>query len=287
MTEHSLTPAAPEQAQVPLPLTYTCPGCGREWTWHIGQPFTPEQGETWCTACGDQTPLADCPARPDLDAIRARHQASPPDEWFHDDIADLLGLVDRLVQQRDLAIAHDRQPYPTAHAYQETCRALHTQRQRAQDTQERLEQVLGQVAGLAEEFRSALQAGSMGHDPGWEGCMRANLPRLEQILAAGEVPPVRFRDRRGDVWEVEGTRLRLIAVDPQRMEELGTRLPRSVVEQRHGLLSLMPGPRTPAGPLRLDRRLAEVEELLEQLSGVVEGHSLDLADLKKTTPPTP
>lgn len=257
---------------VPLPLTYTCPGCGRSWTWHIGQPFTPEEGETWCTGCGDQTPLRDCPASPDLDAIRARHT--------HPDVADLLGLIDRLAQQRDLAIAHDRQPYPTAHAYEQTCRALEAQRRRAQDAQARLEAVLAQVAGLAEEFRTALEHGSMGNDPGWEGCMRANLPHLEQILSAGDIRPARFRDRRGDVWEVEGENLRLIGVDPKRWEELGTLLPRSVVEQRHGPLALMPDPHDPADPLSLDRRLAAAEELLGELSGLVEGHSLDLAALK-------
>ena len=30
--------------------------------------------------------------------------------------------------ERDLAIAHDRQPYPTAHAYEQVCKALETSR---------------------------------------------------------------------------------------------------------------------------------------------------------------
>lgn len=215
---------APEGGPAPLPLAYACPGCERTWSWHIGQSFTPEPGETWCTHCGDQTPVEQCQGRPDLDAIGARlgqasggtwrmriigakvevgtdiqaapvavvgqrsPQAQADGEFIaraRADIADLLGLVGRLAQQRDLAIAHDRQPYPTAHAYEQACRALHTQRQLARTTQERLNAVLEQVAGLAQEFRAALEHNSMAHNPGWQECMRTNLPRLEQILSAG------------------------------------------------------------------------------------------------------
>src|SRR4029450_11119269 len=38
---------------------------------------------------------------------------------------------DRLREERDLAIAHDRQPYPTAEAYEGACRALEKHRERA------------------------------------------------------------------------------------------------------------------------------------------------------------
>jgi len=37
----------------------------------------------------------------------------------------LLAEVEQLTTERDLAIAHDRQPYPTAQAYEKTCEALH------------------------------------------------------------------------------------------------------------------------------------------------------------------
>lgn len=41
--------------------------------------------------------------------------------------------VERLTQERDRAIAHDQQPYPTAEAYEKTCAALHKHRQRANE----------------------------------------------------------------------------------------------------------------------------------------------------------
>ena len=45
----------------------------------------------------------------------------------------LLADIDRLTQERDLAVAHDRQPYPTAAAYEAVCAALH-EREAERDT---------------------------------------------------------------------------------------------------------------------------------------------------------
>ena len=50
-----------------------------------------------------------------------------------------LGEVKR---ERDLAVAHDRQPYPTAHAYEAACRALEKHRQDAKLLAEERDQVL-------------------------------------------------------------------------------------------------------------------------------------------------
>ena len=48
------------------------------------------------------------------------------------DVADeLRAVLAEAVRERDLAIAHDRQPYPTAWAYEQACRALEEHRQRA------------------------------------------------------------------------------------------------------------------------------------------------------------
>jgi uncharacterized membrane protein YccC len=41
----------------------------------------------------------------------------------------------RLREERDQALAHDRQPYPTQWAYDQTCAALETQRQRAEQAE--------------------------------------------------------------------------------------------------------------------------------------------------------
>lgn len=38
----------------------------------------------------------------------------------------------KLREERDLAIAHDRQPYPTAWAYEQACKALNAWRERAE-----------------------------------------------------------------------------------------------------------------------------------------------------------
>jgi len=38
--------------------------------------------------------------------------------------------LEKARQERDLAIAHDRQPYPTAHAYEKACEALNSAKQR-------------------------------------------------------------------------------------------------------------------------------------------------------------
>jgi len=43
-----------------------------------------------------------------------------------------------LVEERDLAIAHDRQPYPTAWAYEQACVALERHRERADAAEARL-----------------------------------------------------------------------------------------------------------------------------------------------------
>jgi len=40
-------------------------------------------------------------------------------------LAEANARMEELHLERDLAIAHDRQPYPTADAYEKTCAALH------------------------------------------------------------------------------------------------------------------------------------------------------------------
>lgn len=49
-----------------------------------------------------------------------------------DEAADRIAALERALAaaqaERDLAIAHDRQPYPTAHAYEQACKALEAAR---------------------------------------------------------------------------------------------------------------------------------------------------------------
>lgn len=48
----------------------------------------------------------------------------------HYESINLLKEIDALIMERDLAIAHDRQPYPTANAYEQACKALDKYRER-------------------------------------------------------------------------------------------------------------------------------------------------------------
>jgi hypothetical protein len=50
-----------------------------------------------------------------------------------DTATELQAEVERLRQERDLAITHDRQPYPTADAYEQACKALERFRQALAD----------------------------------------------------------------------------------------------------------------------------------------------------------
>jgi hypothetical protein len=62
-----------------------------------------------------------------LDAIRSAPDVfyRPPSRPADERIQALEAMVARLTTERDLAIAHDTQPYPTAWAYEQACAALH------------------------------------------------------------------------------------------------------------------------------------------------------------------
>lgn len=49
-----------------------------------------------------------------------------------DALRDACDIAMELIRERDLAIAHDRQPYPTQWAYDQAVAALEAQRQRAE-----------------------------------------------------------------------------------------------------------------------------------------------------------
>jgi hypothetical protein len=56
-------------------------------------------------------------------------------------IAELNTRLAEAREERDLAIAHDRQPYPTAWAYEQACKALEVQRARAEQAEATVERV--------------------------------------------------------------------------------------------------------------------------------------------------
>ncbi|ASU83550.1 hypothetical protein CDO52_12810 [Nocardiopsis gilva YIM 90087] len=73
----------------------------------------------------------------------------------------LLAEVERLTHERDLAIAHDRQPYPTAHAYQAVCDALEKHRARADAAEAEVERLRGIRASLPLEMANSFEHGAM------------------------------------------------------------------------------------------------------------------------------
>ena len=56
-------------------------------------------------------------------------------------LADTQARLAEVEWERDLALAHDRQPYPTAHAYEQVCKALETTSARCEAMREALEKV--------------------------------------------------------------------------------------------------------------------------------------------------
>ncbi len=61
---------------------------------------------------------------------------------------------ERLKQEVILAVAHDRQPYPTAEAYEKVCSVLHKKEAEA----ERLTAIVGRLKDAAEELAEAARA---------------------------------------------------------------------------------------------------------------------------------
>ena len=62
--------------------------------------------------------------------------------------APLEAEVRELRRERDLAIAHDGQPYPTADAYERTAEALYQQRSRADHLEAEVARLRGELGGL-------------------------------------------------------------------------------------------------------------------------------------------
>lgn len=84
--------------------------------------------------------------------ILAGTGAHTVDEWAQYVTAAVLPIftsrIIKLTRERDLAIAHDRQPYPTAWAYEQACTALHAHRDRATVLREKVTALRDDVAGI-------------------------------------------------------------------------------------------------------------------------------------------
>lgn len=111
-----------------------------------------------------------CPHRDDAICV------SCSTKFGNDFIARITELEQRikvLTEERDLAIAHDRQPYPTADAYAKACTALENKRQQIEARDER-------IAGLEaviEQAKLHLFAMSIYSSPNraWEATKNAKV----------------------------------------------------------------------------------------------------------------
>lgn len=126
--------------------------------------------------------------------------------------------LDALRRERDLAVAHDRQPYPTAWAYEQACKALEKHRKRAEVAEALLDRV--------REAHHVHRCGTDGHvldrtpnpcvNDGYCSCGRRDCPTAAALGRAsqrgagetGEVEVVRrFAEDGGRVQQrAEGTR---------------------------------------------------------------------------------
>lgn len=77
------------------------------------------------------------------DDLQGLMSPQPGAVWIKDVIAHIEPELAKLREERDLAVAHDRQPYPTAWAYTQACRALEYHRQRADKAEAELARIRG------------------------------------------------------------------------------------------------------------------------------------------------
>lgn len=105
-------------------------------------------------------------------------------------------------RERDLAIAHDTQPYPTADAYERACAALHKHRERADAAEAQLDQAEARgwaaaVEALRDDQRYERWWTARGdYPPGgryWETAPRNHL--ADYLEAVGPLPPVSDQTR--------------------------------------------------------------------------------------------
>ena len=170
------------------------------------------------------SPVAVPPTGPDAEIRRARYAAvirkagdgAYGNGPFYEAIAEAVIAVAETEQaglrrERDLAIAHDRQPYPTAWAYEQACTALHAQRARAEAAEARLASVRADVLRDAVEICD--EAGAVytsqalnEHAAGAYALMERLQRKAEEAEEVAPVPPPPA-DRAAALTEAERTML--------------------------------------------------------------------------------
>ncbi|MEV0526014.1 hypothetical protein AB0I66_21495 [Streptomyces sp. NPDC050439] len=126
---------------------------------------TPETHNWGCGCPTDEAPAAELRERCEaaVRMILAGTGAHTVDEWAQYVTAAVLPIftsrIIKLTRERDLAIAHDRQPYPTASAYEQACAALHAHRDRAELLATTLDTVLRNFVHKGHPGEPCLQTG--------------------------------------------------------------------------------------------------------------------------------
>jgi septal ring factor EnvC (AmiA/AmiB activator) len=138
----------------PVTTNLKCPTCGSEMTRVLAT------SALRCFACRlDPDPPAPAPptgATPlsEGEEIAYRRWLDNPPAglvWSRKHAARLLATLDARTRERDEAIAHDRQPYPTTDAYEKVCAALSAERTAHEETRNVLAaQRAGHSAAAAE-----------------------------------------------------------------------------------------------------------------------------------------
>jgi hypothetical protein len=136
-----------------LPYPWICPGHDARTAPDnpaVERPSEPKEPGTTASADGLREQYAAAIAADDghpWDTLCPETRGS-----YLDNADAVLAVRDRRMEQlrreRDLAVAHDRQPYPTAWAYEQACKALETHRKRADDA----EATLAAIQRLADRY---------------------------------------------------------------------------------------------------------------------------------------
>lgn len=168
---------------------------------HVVETVTAIDQLPWSERQGRDGYLLDCRCGAEVNCPQAEFNAAPVDStsgalayMIREHVAAHVALVveqhtngrtAELEAERDEAIAHDRQPYPTAWAYERACAALEKHRKRADEAEAELEKY------RAEERRQLEWARHLARDD--VRCPSCNL-RYGERDQYGCIEPARAHD---------------------------------------------------------------------------------------------
>ena len=102
------------------------------------------------------------------------------------EIADLKARVVELRTERDLAIAHDRQPYPTAEAYERACAALEEKRKIITEGMAGLKKQAEKLEADVAELKKSQKAPTPKKAPAGDRALGDRLNKTEAVVTAGQ-----------------------------------------------------------------------------------------------------